>query len=148
MQFFGIFQNSLLFKQGIKMKFINALFALNLFFAGNVIADKELEYSDLIGKYSCTFTQDGYTYSPFPCVISQTEEGIQLEKTAGSQRIKGMINITEEGFDFSGTYFCPFGDCTSDASGSFAKTDKGFKGTVKTDDGASSNTVVDLIKNK
>jgi hypothetical protein len=130
------------------MKLAHFLLASSLLFSSNIFADDTLEASDLIGKYSCTFTQDGYTYSPFPCVISPTTEGIQLEKTAGSQRIKGLINITEEGFDFSGTYFCPFGDCTSDASGSFAKTDKGFKGTVKTDDGASSNTVVDLIKNK
>jgi hypothetical protein len=130
------------------MKLIHALLVTCLLFSSNLFADEKQNASDLIGKYSCTFTQDGYTYSPFPCVISQTTEGIQLEKTAGSQRIKGLINITEEGFDFSGTYFCPFGDCTSAASGSFAKTDKGFKGTVKTDDGASSNTVVDLIKNK
>lgn len=128
------------------MKFIYFLLTSILLFSTNIFADEKLEASDLTGKYSCTFTQDDYTYSPFPCVISQTAEGIQLEKTAGSQRIKGLVNITEEGFDFSGTYFCPFGDCTSNATGSFAKTEKGFNGTVKTDDGAA--TVVELIKSR
>jgi hypothetical protein len=130
------------------MKLTCFLLTSVLLFSTNIFADETLEASDLIGKYSCTFTQDDYTYSPFPCVISETAEGIQLEKTAGSQRIKGLVNITDDGFDFSGTYFCPFGDCTSNATGHFEKTDKGFKGTVITDDGASSNTVVDLIKNK
>lgn len=128
------------------MKLIHAILASSLLFSTNLFADEKLEASDLFGKYSCTFTQDDYTYSPFPCVISQTAEGIKLEKTAGSQRIKGLINITESGFDFTGTYFCPFGDCTSNATGSFAKTEKGFKGTVKTDDNASTDTIVNLIK--
>jgi hypothetical protein len=128
------------------MKLIHALLATCLLFSTDIFADEKPEASDFIGKYSCTFTQDDYTYSPFPCVISQTAEGIQLEKTAGSQRIKGLVNITEDGFDFSGTYFCPFGDCTSNATGHFEKTEKGFNGTVKTDDGAA--TVVDLIKSR
>lgn len=128
------------------MKYAYFLFTTSLLFSNTLFADEKLEASDLIGKYACTFTQDGYTYNPFPCVISETTEGVQLEKTAGSQRIKGLINITEDGFDFSGIYFCPFGDCTSNATGSFAKTDKGFKGTIKTDDNASTDTIVDLIK--
>ena len=129
------------------MKLVQILLTSSLFFAGNIFADEKLVPSDLIGKYSCTFTQDDYTYSPFPCVISQTEEGIQLEKLAGSQRIKGLVDITENGFDFNGSYFCPFGDCTAEATGHFEKTDRGFKGTVKTNDDMS-DTIVELIKAK
>jgi len=129
------------------MKLNHALFAISLLFSANTFADEKLEAGDLIGKYSCTFTQDGDTYNPFPCVISQTEEGIQLEKLAGSQRIKGLVNITDNGFDFNGSYFCPFGDCTADATGHFEKIDRGFKGTVKTNDDMS-DTIVELIKAK
>ncbi len=98
----------------------------------------------LLGQYACSFTQGDYSYKPFKCQITQVGNALQLEKTSGSQRIKGSIVQTAEGFDFSGVFFCPWGDCTSAAKGSFQRLGPGrYRGVISTESGLEP-TQVDL----
>lgn len=129
------------------MTYLKSLFVLLLVFACGVNAD-EIKKEELIGKYACTFTQDGYTYDPFTCVIKKVDQDLILEKVSGSQRIKGSIQLTKSGFDFEGSYFCPYGDCTSPARGQFKKLSEGkYEGPVYTED-STSPTLVNLTKKK
>ncbi len=107
--------------------------------------------SDLTGSYSCAFTlvegKDRYDYPPFPCVIKDQGGVLTLEKTAGSQRIRGPITPNEDGFDFDGTFFCPDGDCTSASSGHFTRIGPGvFRGEIRQVEQPGSEIVVDLRK--
>lgn len=130
------------------MKYLQHLVFAWLILSINSYAEDKQSSENLIGNYACTFTQDDYTYDPFTCVIKQLGDELQLEKISGSQRIKGKILLTEEGFDFEGTYFCPWGDCTSPATGKFKKLAQGlYEGPVLTED-STSPTIVKLIKKK
>lgn len=130
------------------MKKFRPGFAFILFVSAFVYAESKTSSEELIGKYSCTFTQGDFTYDPFTCVIKKVGDNLYLEKISGSQRIKGDINITENGFDFTGTYFCPYGECTAAATGQFKKTSEGkFEGPVYTDD-QTPHTLVSLVKKK
>ncbi len=130
------------------MKYLQRLVFACLILSINAYAEDKKSSENLLGNYACTFTQDDYTYDPFTCVIKQVGDELQLEKISGSQRIKGKINLTEEGFDFTGTYFCPWGDCTSPATGQFKKLEEGqYEGPVVTED-STSPTIVKLTKKK
>lgn len=105
--------------------------------------------SDLTGNYTCAFTlvegKDRYDYPAFPCVITARGVTLTLEKTAGSQRIRGPITPNEDGFDFDGSFFCPDGDCTSASSGHFTRTGPGvFRGVIRQVEQPGSEIVVDL----
>ena len=64
------------------------------------------------GQYSCSIADGGYQYPSFPCVVATRDGKVRLEKVAGSQRIRGDVTMTENGFHFEGEFFCPHGDCT------------------------------------
>jgi hypothetical protein len=103
----------------------------------------------LVGKYACTFTQDGYTYDPFVCIISKKGEQLELVKISGSQRIKGIIKVKKDGFDFDGIYFCPYGECTKKVATSFKKISKGsYVGTFYFPKNHYEDTIVHLLKLK
>ena len=87
--------------------------------AGSSSAPSTSEGAEFIGTYKCTFTQGEYSYPPFRCSISRRGAVLWLEKHTGSQRIRGEMAPTADGFHFSGTYFCPYGDCTRPVSGDF-----------------------------
>ena len=87
--------------------------------AGSPSAPPASEGTKLIGAYRCTFTQGEYSYPPFRCSISRRGAALWLEKHTGSQRIRGEVTPTNDGFHFSGTFFCPYGDCTRPVSGDF-----------------------------
>lgn len=115
-----------------------------LFLALNLSASEQDEAKQLLGDYACTFTQGDYTYDPFRCVIKKVDGRLQLEKLSGSQRIKGEIHLTEEGFTFEGIFFCPWGDCDSTASGEFTKISEGkYQGPVMTGE---IETIITLTK--
>lgn len=79
---------------------------------------------ELVGNYGCSFqtVDDGTQYPPMSCVISRRPSGgLWLEKTSGSQRIRGTVILTASGFRFSGSRYCPFGTCNSPASGTFTR---------------------------
>lgn len=88
----------------------------------------------LVGTYKCTFTQGEYSYPPFRCSISRRGAVLWLEKRTGSQRIRGEVTPTADGFRFSGTFFCPYGDCTRPVSSDFhSSSPRDCSGTL--DDG-------------
>ena len=74
----------------------------------------DAEKDQLDGTYMC-----GMDDTPnFPCRVSN---GI-LEKLGGSQRFKGPISKQPGGnLTFSGTFFCPFGDCTHPVACTFVR---------------------------
>lgn len=79
------------------------------------------------GPYKCEFTDGDVKYPVFRCVIKAvaTADGktrLTLEKTAGSQRLRGSVAPTSDGFDFSGEFFCPRGDCTEQVKATFRRT--------------------------
>jgi hypothetical protein len=96
-----------------------------------------------VGAYACSFESDGYQYPPFPCAVSMHGRDTWLEKTGGSQRIRGTITAIGGGFHFDGEYFCPWGDCTSKTSGDFhAAGVNTWEGRVGSDGG---DVVVRLV---
>lgn len=79
------------------------------------------------GPYKCEFTDGGERYPVFRCVIKAVATAggktrLTLEKTAGSQRLRGSVTPSDSGFDFSGEFFCPHGDCTEQVQASFVRT--------------------------
>ncbi|MEO6576104.1 MAG: hypothetical protein ABIP89_19780 [Polyangiaceae bacterium] len=82
----------------------------------------DAERDELSGSYTCSMDD-----SPaFPCRIA----GGNLEKLAGSQRFKGPVSKVDGGnISFSGTFFCPFGDCTHPVATTFIRQGPGrYKG--------------------
>jgi hypothetical protein len=76
----------------------------------------------LLGAWRCSFRQQEFAYPPMACHIRRKDGGYFLEKTQGSQRIKGTITLQgDDRFLFSGLYFCPFGSCDAQTSGSFER---------------------------
>jgi hypothetical protein len=107
---------------------------LALLLAASGLAQPPPTEKDLIGRYACTFTQGDTAYPPFRCEISKRKAGLWLEKLTGSQRIKGEVALTEAGFRFTGTFYCPLGDCTRPVNGDFRRTGPGrYQGQL--DDG-------------
>lgn len=79
------------------------------------------------GVYKCEFTDGDVKYPVFRCVIKAVataggKNRLTLEKTAGSQRLRGAVTPSAKGFDFSGEFFCPRGDCTEQVQASFVRT--------------------------
>jgi hypothetical protein len=75
-----------------------------------------------VGSYACSFEEDGYQYPYFECAVSVGSDGVTyLEKRGGSQRIYGTVTEANGGFSFAGQFYCPYGDCTENVSGHFAK---------------------------
>ena len=86
------------------------------------------------GDYACSITSGGYQYPPFRCVVYSAENGGQvLEKMGGSQRFRGRVLAEGNGFRFDGTFYCPYGDCTEDMSGTFttAGAPGSFQGSIQ-----------------
>lgn len=78
----------------------------------------EEELDEIEGNYKCAMDDT----PQFPCRISNSV----LEKLGGSQRFRGPITKNSSGgFSFSGTFFCPFGDCTHPVACTFARTSAG-----------------------
>jgi hypothetical protein len=76
------------------------------------------ELDDLPGNYTCSLDDT----PPFRCRI---QNGI-LEKLDGSQRFKGPVTKQGDGnLAFSGTFFCPFGDCTHPVATTFIRQGPG-----------------------
>lgn len=76
------------------------------------------ELDVLEGNYQCSMDDT----PSFPCRISN---GV-LEKLGGSQRFRGPITKRADGgFSFTGTFFCPFGDCTHPVACTFSRTSPG-----------------------
>jgi hypothetical protein len=76
------------------------------------------EKDQLEGNYTCAMDDT----PNFPCRVSN---GV-LEKLAGSQRFKGPISKQPGGnLSFSGSFFCPFGDCTHPVACTFVRQSAG-----------------------
>jgi hypothetical protein len=76
------------------------------------------EKDQLEGNYTCAMDDT----PNFPCRVSSGT----LEKLAGSQRFKGPISKQSNGnLSFSGTFFCPFGDCTHPVACTFVRQSAG-----------------------
>ncbi len=79
------------------------------------------------GPYKCEFTDGTVRYPVFRCVIKAvaTANGktrLTLEKSGGSQRLRGSVTPTDGGFEFSGEFYCPHGDCTQQIKADFTRT--------------------------
>ena len=97
------------------------------------------------GDYACSIENDGYSYPPFRCVVYNGEGGQLLEKLGGSQRFRGRVLPEGSGFRFDGTFYCPWGDCTEDISGTFEPIEQGwYRGTLQGDRMRSTPIVVTL----
>ncbi len=81
------------------------------------------------GDYTCTISD----YPPFQCRVWIDDGGVQwVEKLQGSQRFRGKVMPTENGFSFDGTYYCPYGSCTENVRGEFTAYDDGlYKGNLR-----------------
>jgi len=56
------------------------------------------------------------------CAIRRSGQGYVLEKTQGSQRIKGALALDgDERMSFSGLFFCPQGACDAEVRGVFTR---------------------------
>lgn len=92
------------------------------------------------GQYSCRIDD----YRPFLCQVYTNPDGSQtLEKMAGSQRFRGVVSPSDNGFYFDGVFFCPYGDCTQDVQARFASHDDGgFSGVLSSNTGPVHVTLV------
>ncbi|MGH7281742.1 MAG: hypothetical protein ACRELY_09485 [Polyangiaceae bacterium] len=78
----------------------------------------QAELDTIEGNYTCSMDDT----PAFACRISNNV----LEKLAGSQRFRGpIVKNSNGGFSFSGTFFCPFGDCTHPVACTFSRTSAG-----------------------
>ena len=115
--------------------------------AGELPSNREArERVELVpGDYACSFhlDDDDIQYEAFHCVIFRDENGLlRLEKRSGSQRLRGVIHETPDGFAIEGLFFCPYGDCDEDFSASFVAEDDGrFRGKMNLEDGRRSMTL-------
>lgn len=71
---------------------------------------------NLLGSYLCTFKDGDVTYKAQPCKITRSkgEDGqpaLRFAKSGGSQRFDGLVTPTDDGFAFTGKFFCPKGAC-------------------------------------
>jgi hypothetical protein len=84
----------------------------------------------VVGGYACAIEDGGYRYPPFRCEIRKVGGRLVLAKLDGSQRFEGDVHEVGEGLEFSGQFYCPWGDCTQALHGTFRPTsDGGLKGT-------------------
>jgi len=116
-----------------------------------VTKQSDVPSNPLVGQWTCSFTSGDYTYPPMPCSIRKKNGKLYLEKHRGSQRIRGYVSPKGEGITFNGTYFCPLGDCTGPAKGTFTKrSETRWKGTLQHSDprGTKFETIVTLERQK
>jgi len=89
---------------------------------------------DLLGSWACSFRalETNTQYPPMSCEITRrTDSTLWLEKTSGSQRIRGTVTPTDDGFRFSGSSYCPFGSGGGPVGGTFVRGASGaLAGTV------------------
>lgn len=83
----------------------------------------------LLGDWRCTFDD----YPPMACTIRKRGAGFWLEKTQGSQRIRGKLARSGDDLTFDGEFFCPMGDCTGRARATLRKTARGWARTLQHD---------------
>jgi hypothetical protein len=89
---------------------------------------------DDVEHYACSISDGGYDYPAFPCEIRVERGSRVLEKLAGSQRFRGVVRTTGDGFSFEGEFFCPYGDCTKHLTGVFRSFGPGqYRGTFQDD---------------
>lgn len=50
-------------------------------------------------------------YDPQPCKLTQAGDAWRLAKLLGSQRFRGEVRFGPDVADFTGEFFCPWGDC-------------------------------------
>jgi hypothetical protein len=100
----------------------------------------DAERDELEGDYTCSIDDT----APFRCRVA----GGQLEKLAGSQRFRGPVRKLPNGsLSFSGTFFCPFGDCTRPVAATFVRQGPGrYVGTFPQNAQGSGNERVVLVK--
>lgn len=86
---------------------------------------------DMTAAYLCAIEDSGYTYPQMPCAIRQVDGRFVLAKLAGSQRFRGQVTPSGEGFSFDGEFYCPWGDCTQPLHGVFKPAGRGYRGTFE-----------------
>lgn len=133
----------------MRNKLIAFSFLSLLAFTGPSVAGEREPVAALPGKYKCSFATSSagltFKYPDFACVIRKDGGHLELEKLSGSQRIRGKISPTANGFLFSGLYFCPYGDCDADVAGEFKRVDKGaFRGVIQNRNDPADVTIVSL----
>ncbi|MGF1685505.1 DUF4893 domain-containing protein [Photobacterium japonica] len=131
--------------------FIPTLLLTTMAFSAPSVASKgtPLALDTVVGRYSCAFTEvyqdETFTYPDFRCEIKQQGDAFTLEKTSGSQRFRGKITATDDGFSFNGIFFCPAGACTSDLTGEYKRTGKHhFEGRIYDPNAPEPFRIVDL----
>ena len=100
--------------------------------SGPIAANLDPGPRDITGPYWCSIDDAGYEYPRYACVIKKVDGRLMLAKLAGSQRIRGFIELdARDGFTFTGELYCPWGDCTEPLRGRFRSSGKGgYKGTL------------------
>lgn len=87
---------------------------------------------DLAAAYFCAIEDSGFTYPQMPCAIRQIDGRFVLAKLAGSQRFRGEVTPSGEGFSFNGEFYCPQGDCSQPLRGVFKPAGRGgYRGTFE-----------------
>jgi len=81
-------------------------------------AERPMPSVSLEGTWHCQLDD----YPPMRCEVTRTGERLWLEKTQGSQRIKGFLTLDKDQLRFEGTFFCPLGDCTGKVHGYLQST--------------------------
>jgi|SRR6185503_3138528 len=80
---------------------------------------------DLTAAYYCSIQDGGYKYPRFPCAVREIDGRWMLAKLGGSQRFRGVITPTRDGFTFDGELYCPWGDCVQPLHGEFVAAGHG-----------------------
>jgi hypothetical protein len=98
----------------------------------------------LLGRWRCAFRSGEYAYPPMACEIARKDGRYTLEKTQGSQRIKGSLALEGDArFTFKGLFFCPHGACDTEVQGLFMrKAADRWTGVLNAKDGADFEGVV------
>jgi len=85
---------------------------------------------DIGAAYYCSIQDGEFKYPRFPCVIRKVDGRWMLAKLGGSQRFRGQITPSRDGFLFDGEFYCPWGDCSHPMHGEFrALGDGRLRGT-------------------
>jgi hypothetical protein len=85
-------------------------------YAGNTVPNQGLQN----GQYACSFKRGTIQYPAMVCIISTRRDGtMTLDKVSGSQRIRGQLYPSGQGYEFDGMLHCPWGSCTETARGTF-----------------------------
>ena len=89
---------------------------------------------DPSGAYWCTIDAEKFENNRFACVIKRVGERIVLGKLGGSERLRGVVTPTADGFSFTGEVYCRWIKCTRPLRGTFAPAGRGeYRGTFPDD---------------